>query len=387
MRSRHRALVLAAVLGCLLCLGACSLISIKSPERPLSTRDLNARILTREYSADFIAAVAQCADQIALAEEDPAIRRNTLQWKISATTQSQRAAQQLAPMMGVLDTWTFATVMTDFLSPAHPGGTLFGAHQGAALALATQYEVAAESMARRLATPKEFQQIQGFVSDYANEHPLQDLKFVRPSVVQLWVLRGGAEVPLVDSLGTIPQALADTSDRMRMLGETLPSQSMWRTELTLEESGASSENVRAALLRLDARIASVTAAAQGAPQLVHEAVVDVRGSLLEVLDRLDASSAATIAALRVERAALSATVSSERAAILTAADEQRRALTADAGTLADRLVASTGDQIRRLTREVLLLFILLAAVVLGLPFGAGYLVGRAQRSHRVSGPH
>jgi hypothetical protein len=113
----------------------------------------------------------------------------------------------------------------------------------------------------------------------------------------------------------------------------------------------------------------------------------VRGSLLEVLDRLDASSAATIAALRVERAALSATVSSERAAILTAADEQRRALTADAGTLADRLVASTGDQIRRLTREVLLLFILLAAVVLGLPFGAGYLVGRAQRSHRVSGPH
>ena len=387
MKLRPRALVLAAALGCLLCLGACSLISLKSPERPLSTRDLNARILTREYSADFTAAVAQCADQIALAEADPAIARNALQWKISASTQSQHAAQQLAPMMGVLDTWTFATAMKDFLSPQHPGGALFGAHQGTALAVATRYADAAESMARRLASAKEFQQFQSFVSDYANEHPLQDLKFVRPSVVQLWGLRGSPEAPLVDSLGTIPEALADTSDRMRMLGETLPAQSMWRTELTLQESGASSENVRAALLRLDARIASMTAAAEGAPQLVHEAVVDVRGALLEVLDRLDASSAATIDALRVERAALSATVSSERAAILAAADVQRRAITVDAGNIADRLVASTGEQVRRLTRQALLLLTLLAAVVLGLPFAAGYLVGRAQGARPLSSPH
>ena len=52
-------------LGCaaVLLLGAagCSLISVKSPERPLSVRDLNARILTRELSSQFVAAVARCA--------------------------------------------------------------------------------------------------------------------------------------------------------------------------------------------------------------------------------------------------------------------------------------------------------------------------------------
>ena len=47
-----------------LALSACSLISLKTPERPLSPRDLNARILTRELSAQFVASVNRCADDI-----------------------------------------------------------------------------------------------------------------------------------------------------------------------------------------------------------------------------------------------------------------------------------------------------------------------------------
>ena len=47
---------LAASIALTASLASCSLISLKSPEKPLSTRDLNARILTREYSARFIAA-------------------------------------------------------------------------------------------------------------------------------------------------------------------------------------------------------------------------------------------------------------------------------------------------------------------------------------------
>jgi hypothetical protein len=360
-------------------LAACSLLTINSPERPLSTRDLNTRLLTRQFSADFVASVESCADDIAAAHPGTPIERAALRWKLIATVQSQSAALQLAPLMALLDTWTFALEMQLFLSPGAPGGDLFGAEQPRALALATDYADAAQAMAHHLLKPKEFQAYQEFVNDYTREYPFVNLKFVRPSVVQLWVLKGGPDVKLVDSLGTIPEALADTADRMRMLGETLPSQSMWRTELALQDSGASSQNVHAALLRLDERLARMSAAAEAAPELVHEAVGDVRHSVLDVLNRLDASSAATIQALRIERAALSETVSTERAALLTAADVQRRAITADVGTMADRLVASSGEQVRHLAREVLLLLTLLAAVVLGLPFGFGYLLGRAHR--------
>jgi len=93
-------MVLSRFLACLaivLCVAGCSLISLKSPERPLSDRDMNTRILTREFSYHFISAVQQRADEIAASESDPGIVANTLRWKIGAAQESQRAAMRMAP--------------------------------------------------------------------------------------------------------------------------------------------------------------------------------------------------------------------------------------------------------------------------------------------------
>src|SRR5579872_5393393 len=49
----------------LLSLAACSLVTLKSPEKPLSARELNTRVLTHEFAARFIFAVEQTADEIA----------------------------------------------------------------------------------------------------------------------------------------------------------------------------------------------------------------------------------------------------------------------------------------------------------------------------------
>ena len=99
-----------------------------------------------------------------------------------------------------------------------------------------------------------------------------------------------------------------------------------------------------------------------------------------MLERVDSSSAAMIATLRAEREALAANVRSEREAVVAAADAERRALAQDAASIAQRVVQSSGEQVRRLAREVLVLSIALTVVVLGLPFAAGYLVGRARRA-------
>ena len=60
-----------AALLLLTALTGCSLISIKSPERPLSARDMNARILTRELTTHFIAANGRNTDNILAIETDP----------------------------------------------------------------------------------------------------------------------------------------------------------------------------------------------------------------------------------------------------------------------------------------------------------------------------
>jgi hypothetical protein len=375
---------LSAAAALLLCVAGCSLISLKSPERPLSSRDLNARILTREFSYHFVAVVAQCADDIAAHDNDPEVLANALRWKIGAAAESQRAATRLSPMMALLDTWALASQMQQFLSPGQPGGALLGSHREVALTAASELDEGAQELARRLIAPGEFAQYQQFVASYTREHPLRDLQFVRASVVELWSQKSGADSRLVDSVGTIPEAMEDVSDRTRIATEALTLQTIWRTELALREAGYSRSDIRGAIRQLDERLAKLSAAAESAPQLVHEAVADVRESVIDLLRRVASSATSILETLRSERAALAADVRSEREAVVLAADAERTAIAKDAVRIADQIVKSSGEQARHLAREVLLLLIVLAIVLLGLPFAAGYLVGRA-RAGRIPG--
>jgi hypothetical protein len=368
-----------ACLAITLSVEGCSLISLKSPERPLSQRDLNTRLLTREFSYHFIAAVQQRADEIAAAETDPRVIANTLRWKIGAAEESQRAAMRLAPAMSLLDTWALAEQMKVFLSPGNPGAALFGTHQEAASSLASELDEDAETLAGRLVPGGELAKYRDFVQMYTREHPLTSLDFVRASVVELWIQNQGAQFKLVDSLGTIPEAMADVSDRVKISSDALASQAMWRTQLALRDSGYSGNDVRAALRQLDERLAKVATTAEHAPELMHAAVGDVRRSVFEALDRVDRSSAVLIEKLSVQREALTAELQSERDTVLAAADTQRKALSQDVARIADQVVKSSGEQVRALAREVLLLLIVLAVLVLGLPFWAGYMVGRSRR--------
>jgi hypothetical protein len=375
-------ILVARLLACLslvLCVEGCSLVALKSPERPLSTRDLNTRMLTREFSYHFISAVEQRADEIANSESDPRIVASALRWKIGAALESQRAAMRMSPQMSLLDTWALALQMKAFLSPGNAGGALFGSRQEAALSIANELDEDARTLAGNLIPPRELDKDRAFVERYAGEHPLTSLDFVRASVVELWTQSQGVDVKLVDSLGTIPEAMADVSDRLTISSEALASQAMWRTQLALRDSGYSGNDIRSALRQLDDRLSKVSATAENAPQLMHDAVADVRRSVFEALDRIDKSSATMIDKLRVEREALTDDLHTERDTVLTAADTQRKALAEDVSRIADQVVKSSGEQVRSLAREVLLLLIVLAIVMLGLPFWAGYVVGRVRR--------
>lgn len=371
----------AQILGCTVVLAGaagCSLVSLKSPERPLSAQDLDSRILTREMSAQFVAAVARTADDIAMTETDPLILDNSLRWEIAAVAHSRRAATRLTPMMSLLDTWALAVQMRAFMAEEGAGGALFGVHQQRVREVSASFAEDTEALAHRLVAPREFAEYQRFIQEYARQYPLQDLTFARASVIELWVREKGADTKLVDSLGTIPQAMADVADRLEIYGDTVPTQVMRRTQLALRGAGYSSRDVQASLKQLDERLARLSAAAESTPQLLHEAEGQVRESLREVLERLDASSREATAALRTERTALFADMQSERAAVVAAVDVQRQALAVDAARIADQLVKSSGEQVRLVARDVLLLLSVLAIVVLGLPFAAGYLVGRAR---------
>jgi len=350
-------------------LTGCSLISIKSPERPLSARDMNARILTRELTTHFIAANGRNTDNILATESDPAVINNALRWEVGVIVTTRNAETQLSPRMGLLDTWALALQLQGFVGAGGAGAKLFGTHQAAVRSLTDAYADDVHALARSLLTTHEFTDYQSFINEYVRAHPLQDLKFARASVIEEWGRAKGAESSLLDEVGTIPQALADTSQRLQIYADTVPVQTMRRTELALRETGYTPEDVRAAMARLDARLERLTAVAESAPELVRGAEQEVRQSLHEVLNRLDASVGQTAIAFHTEREALFADIQSEREALTTAVDAQRQALTADAARIGQQLVRTSGDEVRRLTRQAMLL-------------AAGYVVGRALSSYR-----
>ena len=83
--------------------------------------------------------------------------------------------------------------------------------------------------------------------------------------------------------------------------------------------------------------------------------------------------------LASEREALAANITAEREGIIAAFDTQRARMSADAQTLVANAVDTSWRELRKLVREALLLTTLLALVILGLPFTAGYLVGRRRK--------
>jgi hypothetical protein len=210
------------------------------------------------------------------------------------------------------------------------------------------------------------------VHDYSIAHPIESLDFARASVVEAWAKEAGTNNKLIDTLGTVPEAMAQTSDLMRMYGNTVPSQMLWRAQLAAQKSGISSKDVQSALQRLDERLARLSAMADATPDLVNGVVKDVR-------KQVDTSWVEMLETVRTERVAFAAEVSKEREAAMKDVDAERQALAADVARISSQAITDTGTEVRRLVREALGLIIVLAIVVLGLPFTAGYLLGRARR--------
>src|SRR4029077_1229604 len=170
--NQQTAIHVCAVLFIEVCLQGCSLLTFKSPEQPLPRRDLNARMLTRDYAERFSGAVVQAADDIAASTPAPARQEAAVRWKLSAVVASRRAATQMAPMIALLDSWALSAQMREFFDTG-AGATLFGDQQDIARQTAQALEQDATRLAVGLTSKAEFASYEQFIAGYVREHPLR----------------------------------------------------------------------------------------------------------------------------------------------------------------------------------------------------------------------
>ncbi|HEV7985972.1 MAG TPA: hypothetical protein VGP20_07390 [Steroidobacteraceae bacterium] len=354
-------------------LTGCSLLTIKSPETPLTAREQEARLLTRDYAAHFATTISHLIDDAPGSDADPAIRSQALRLKLGAVTEITRASTGLSPMASLLDTWAFSLQLRDFLTTGAGADPLGNAEPDVRLG-ASRLAAEADALAQKV-LDSDYPRYHTFVLAYAQHYPLANADLVRASVLSTWMAEEQDKSPL-RAAGTVAQALGDVSDRVRIYSERVPAMSLWQAELALDRAGFDNASYRTALRNMDAQLERISKLADTAPELAHEAIAELRGSLRASSDRLDASWLQMLRTLRVEREALAANIANERASLTDAFDTERARISADAAKITAQTVDTSWRELRKLIRETLLLTILLALVMLGLPFAAGYLVGR-----------
>jgi hypothetical protein len=357
-------------------LAGCSLLTIKSPETPLTEREQEARLLTRDYAAHFATTITHLIDDAPHGDAEHAIQSQALRLKLGAVTEITRASTGLSPIASLIDTWAFSVQFRDFLVTG-AGAQLLGGAQSDVARGATRLAAEADALARKV-TGSDYPRYQTFVLSYAARYPLESADLARPSVLSAWSIEGHDKSPL-RAVGTVAQALGDVSDRVRIYSERVPAMSLWQAELALDRAGFDDASYRSALRNIDGQLERISKLADVSPELAHEAIFELRSSVRIATERLDASWLQMLRTLREEREALAANIAAERESVTAAFDTERARISADAAQITARAVDTSWRELRKLVREALLLTVLLALVILGLPFAAGYLVGRRRQ--------
>jgi hypothetical protein len=360
IRVRRIAVVAAvAVLGLP---GCSSLLTIETSDEPISPIDLNMRVATHQFRDHFSSAVIDAADSIGSQGE---LRRAALLWKVGATSAIRSAAFQVSPRDALVDTWVYCAQMARFFREGE-GRDFFGGSQDVAVATSDQLEANAAELARHFAAPEEFESYQSFVGDYAVRFPLREIETSRDSAVpELHEFLGIDPRDAVATVGSLAQVASDLGSRLAVMGDQLPAQTAWRTELLLGGSGLDGHQLRADIGQLTAQLDRIALFVEQSPQLLDESLLHLDEQLTALVATVDEQRIATLEALSQERASLESAVSEQR--VLTIEGLQG---------LSDQLVENVLGQVRGMIGQLVFYAILLVLVLFGLPFGIGVLVGR-----------
>lgn len=366
-------------------LGGCLSFTLDVTGEKLPPEQLRARIETRQYAADFTERVVRAADIIANGTEDTGVRANALRWKIGASTASRRAAYRPEPELALVDTWALAVQMEYFFGEG-AGRALFGSQQPVALDVAGALAREAGALAARRLDPAVLADYRKLVSEYAARERLSDLTFERAPIAPLW--REAVARHIAKSVSVAPEALADASDRLDIYGRRIPDELRWRAELAYVESGFQPGDLSRALKRFEEELTKLSALAQTQPELAMERLAALQAEMTRVFESFDLRWGQTLAMLQVERAALAkdleamrvamdATIERERNALYAAISVERAALADDVTRIGKELGPLLLAKLGEVVTEMLLWMILLVLILIGLPFLAGFLAGRA----------
>lgn len=359
-------------------LSGCSLLEVKidSQTVPLTKQELNMRILTREYALQFFAQVEQAAD-VLQEQYDPNDKVNqsyVLLWKINAEEGLQAAAYQVSPMAALIDTWVFTHQMNQFYATG-AGRDIFAKDEAKQVSAHLANEV--DQLAQSLLKKEVYDKTKLFVADFVRQYPFADLSMIRTSAYRAWLEANQiSEEDAVTTLGTMPEALGDVSDRLSLVSEQTPKIMTWKAQLLALNSSASIEKVNAALNSLQVTADSMRDFIDNNPEYMRYLAEQMAVELQPLVDDIDQKTEARLSQLGEERQALEEMVARERQEIALIITHEREKFAQDMDRVSQEVVNLAMTKLIELVKSTIVYFILFIAAIFFAPLGLGYVLGK-----------
>ncbi|EPR2982816.1 chemotaxis protein [Vibrio parahaemolyticus] len=359
-------------------LSGCSLLEVKidSQTVPLTKQELNMRILTREYALQFFAQVEQAAD-VLQEQYDPNDKVNqsyVLLWKINAEEGLQAAAYQVSPMAALIDTWVFTHQMNQFYATG-AGRDIFATDEAKQVSAHLANEV--DQLAQSLLKKEVYDKTKLFVADFVKQYPFADLSMIRTPAYRAWLEANQiSEEDAVTTLGTMPEALGDVSDRLSLVSEQTPKIMTWKAQLLALNSSASIEKVNAALKSLQVTADSMRDFIDNNPEYMRYLAEQMAVELQPLVDDIDQKTEARLSQLGEERQALEEMVARERQEIALIITHEREKFAQDMDRVSQEVVNLAMTKLIELVKSTIVYFILFIAAIFFAPLGLGYVLGK-----------
>ncbi|HCG7182844.1 TPA: chemotaxis protein [Vibrio parahaemolyticus] len=359
-------------------LSGCSLLEVKidSQTVPLTKQELNMRILTREYALQFFAQVEQAAD-VLQEQYDPNDKVNqsyVLLWKINAEEGLQAAAYQVSPMAALIDTWVFTHQMNQFYATG-AGCDIFATDEAKQVSAHLANEV--DQLAQSLLKKEVYDKTKLFVADFVKQYPFADLSMIRTPAYRAWLEANQiSEEDAVTTLGTMPEALGDVSDRLSLVSEQTPKIMTWKAQLLALNSSASIEKVNAALNSLQVTADSMRDFIDNNPEYMRYLAEQMAVELQPLVDDIDQKTEARLSQLGEERQALEEMVARERQEIALIITHEREKFAQDMDRVSQEVVNLAMTKLIELVKSTIVYFILFIAAIFFAPLGLGYVLGK-----------
>ncbi len=375
--SAHR-FISMMVLWLAMTLSGCSLLEVKidSQTVPLTKQELNMRILTREYAAQSFAQIEQAADsmQEQYDSNDQIHQSYILLWKINAEEGIQASAYQVTPMAGLIDTWVFVHQIDEFYSTG-AGSSLFATDEAKRVSENLAYE--ADKLAQSVLKPDVYDNTKRFVTDFVRQHPFVDLSMIRTPAYRAWLeFSQISEEEAVTTLGTMPEALGDVSDRLSLASQQTPKIMTWKAQLLALNSSASIEKVNAALSSLQVTADSMRDFIDNNPEYMRYLAEQMAVELQPLVEDIDQKTEERLSQLSEERQALEDMVARERKEIALIITHEREQFAQDIDRVSQQVVDLAMNKVIELVKSTIIYFILFIVAIFFAPLGLGYLLGR-----------